>query len=411
MSLTLLKKDPTTTVNVSVTANQQAAVDQVKSFVSAFNDILTFAKDQSAAASKGETNNIGRDALLRGLRNELRGEMNREYATGGTYTYLSQVGLGFDRSGKLTLDEKKFAEATKNGNGEVMKLFAGANGIDGAFTKLQSLVTGYTEAGGLVPDAKTRITAQLQSVADPDLVDGSAAGDSPHGAEQGVHRHRSGDVAPSTSRWRRCPPSAVSTVSSRIASTQMQAYPARAAQAYLQTHVQSRSPLELVVMLYDGLLRFLGDAGAAIDGGDLAGQARRDLQGAGGAVGAAEHVEHGPGRRGRHLARRALHLCERPAARRQHAERSRAARRERAAAAHVARGVGRDRHARSRAGAGRGAPGERVHRRTRWRRPSRPTPPVWMPSSTCSATSKSLSTRQREATSSGDVEALNPLLG
>lgn len=52
----------------------------------------------------------------------------------------------------------------------------------------------------------------------------------------------------------------------------MQAYPARAAQAYLQTHVQSRSPLELVVMLYDGLLRFLGDAGVAIDGGDLAGK-------------------------------------------------------------------------------------------------------------------------------------------
>jgi len=113
----------------------------------------------------GETNNIGRDALLRALRTELRGEMNHEYATGGTYSYLSQVGLGFDRSGKLTLDEKKFAEATKNGTAEVMKLFAGANGVGGAFTKLQSLVTGYTEAGGLVPDAKERITAQLQSVA------------------------------------------------------------------------------------------------------------------------------------------------------------------------------------------------------------------------------------------------------
>ena len=49
----------------------------------------------------------------------------------------------------------------------------------------------------------------------------------------------------------------------------MQAYPARAAQAYLQTHVQSRSPLELVVMLYDGLLRFLGEAGAAIENQSL----------------------------------------------------------------------------------------------------------------------------------------------
>lgn len=50
----------------------------------------------------------------------------------------------------------------------------------------------------------------------------------------------------------------------------MQAYPAaRGAQAYLQTQVQSRSPLELVVMLYDGLLRFLGEAATAIDGGAL----------------------------------------------------------------------------------------------------------------------------------------------
>ena len=54
----------------------------------------------------------------------------------------------------------------------------------------------------------------------------------------------------------------------------MQAYPARAAQTYLQTHVQSRSPLELVVMLYDGLLRFLGDAGNAIESANVAG--RRD---------------------------------------------------------------------------------------------------------------------------------------
>jgi len=38
----------------------------------------------------------------------------------------------------------------------------------------------------------------------------------------------------------------------------------RGAQAYQQTHVQSRSPLELVVMLYDGAIRFLEQAGEAM---------------------------------------------------------------------------------------------------------------------------------------------------
>lgn len=43
---------------------------------------------------------------------------------------------------------------------------------------------------------------------------------------------------------------------------------------YRQTQVQSRTPLELVVMLYDGALTFLHQAREAIERGDIA--ARRD---------------------------------------------------------------------------------------------------------------------------------------
>jgi flagellar protein FliS len=44
---------------------------------------------------------------------------------------------------------------------------------------------------------------------------------------------------------------------------------ARGAEAYRQTHVQSRSPLELIVMLYDGALRFCRETEDAITRGDL----------------------------------------------------------------------------------------------------------------------------------------------
>jgi flagellar protein FliS len=43
----------------------------------------------------------------------------------------------------------------------------------------------------------------------------------------------------------------------------------RAAQAYRRVESESRSPIELVVMLYDGALRFLGEASAAAARGDL----------------------------------------------------------------------------------------------------------------------------------------------
>jgi flagellar protein FliS len=44
---------------------------------------------------------------------------------------------------------------------------------------------------------------------------------------------------------------------------------ARGAQAYYQTHVQSRTPVEVVVMLYDGAIRYLQQASRALAEGDL----------------------------------------------------------------------------------------------------------------------------------------------
>ncbi|MEQ1871211.1 MAG: flagellar export chaperone FliS [Vicinamibacterales bacterium] len=46
-------------------------------------------------------------------------------------------------------------------------------------------------------------------------------------------------------------------------------YANRGINAYRQTEVQSRSSLELVVMLYDGALRFMHDAKRAFDEGDI----------------------------------------------------------------------------------------------------------------------------------------------
>jgi flagellar protein FliS len=62
----------------------------------------------------------------------------------------------------------------------------------------------------------------------------------------------------------------------------MQAAMARGAQVYHQTQVQSQSPLELVVMLYDGGLRFLRQTKDAIARRDLV--AKRDAMSRAGAI-------------------------------------------------------------------------------------------------------------------------------
>jgi flagellar secretion chaperone FliS len=54
----------------------------------------------------------------------------------------------------------------------------------------------------------------------------------------------------------------------------MPAYAARGVNPYLQAEVQSRTPLELVVMLYDGALRFCTEARDAITQKDVARRGR-----------------------------------------------------------------------------------------------------------------------------------------
>ena len=51
-------------------------------------------------------------------------------------------------------------------------------------------------------------------------------------------------------------------------------FAARAARSYRQTETESRTPLELVVMLYDGALRHIATARAAVVDGDVPGGTR-----------------------------------------------------------------------------------------------------------------------------------------
>lgn len=162
VTLTLKKKDPLATVRVDVANNVDAAKTSVKAFVTAFNDLLSFFGDQQTAAAGGKAN-ISRDPLLRGLQTSLRSTLSQQYV-GGTYDYLAAIGLGFNASGRLTLDEKIFDAAIAANPSAVQTLFSSAAGNGGAFGAMDSLIKGYTQAGGLVADARSRITTQSDSL-------------------------------------------------------------------------------------------------------------------------------------------------------------------------------------------------------------------------------------------------------
>jgi flagellar hook-associated protein 2 len=173
VTLSLFKKDPAATVVVDVALDASRLKDRVKAFITQYNDLVKFATDQTAAAARGDQTSIGRDPLLRQLRDQLRHAFPTDYATGGELSTLAQAGISLTRTGQLELDEAAFAEATKDGMADLEALFVGGGGVTGVFASLDPLLDTYTQSDGLLPGARkqltdqaTRLTEQIASMQD-----------------------------------------------------------------------------------------------------------------------------------------------------------------------------------------------------------------------------------------------------
>jgi flagellar hook-associated protein 2 len=121
---------------------------------------MSFMDEQAAAARQGKTDNLGRDGMVRGLRDTLRQMVGGKYSTGSAFSYASEVGLMFERTGKLSLDSTRLSDTAGDKLSDLLKLFRGSDGNGGVFGTMKTAVEQYTKAGGLVPSAQDRLTAQ-----------------------------------------------------------------------------------------------------------------------------------------------------------------------------------------------------------------------------------------------------------
>jgi flagellar hook-associated protein 2 len=158
LTLTLLQQDAGHPMVVTVGRDDSALADRVDTFVSAYNDLVKFATDQGTAAGNGTTGTLGRDTLLRSLRNQLRDTLAGAHGS-AAFTHLSEIGVGFNRTGQLTFDRTAFSAALQQNPAAVQSLFTDAG--TGAFSSIRSLASSYIQSGGFVPDARSRVSDEI----------------------------------------------------------------------------------------------------------------------------------------------------------------------------------------------------------------------------------------------------------
>lgn len=119
------------TSTVAVTGDSTAIKGSVEKFIQSYNAINKIVNDQFAL--NPDTKHQGAlagDASLRGVISRLRREISAPGGTSAGLTFLSNVGIKFEKDGSLTLDDSKLTKALDTDPTAVSNLFTLAqNGI------------------------------------------------------------------------------------------------------------------------------------------------------------------------------------------------------------------------------------------------------------------------------------------
>ncbi len=153
LTLDLFKEGP---ASVTVSEDDSSLMTKINSLVTSFNSFDDFTKQQTT----GSSNVLQGDPLLRGANRELRSLLISAHPNSGTFQYLSQIGIGLDRNGKLQINDAMLSDALANHRDDVKTLLTG---ISGLAAQVSNAINGYTRSGGSIDGAESRLQSTISS--------------------------------------------------------------------------------------------------------------------------------------------------------------------------------------------------------------------------------------------------------
>ncbi len=136
-------------VNITVTNDVDTIEEKIEDFVTKFNDVYTYIKNNSYSGESGRgifTGNSTASSLLTTLRTLVTSEV--EGIPDGNLSYLSDIGISFDSSSGLSIsDSSKLEDAILNKVDQVADLFNSTNGIA---TQMYDMIDDYIGADGTI---------------------------------------------------------------------------------------------------------------------------------------------------------------------------------------------------------------------------------------------------------------------
>ncbi|HFD80019.1 MAG TPA: flagellar cap protein [Gammaproteobacteria bacterium] len=143
---------------LTISRDIDAVKESVQSFVDSFNELRTTMKDMYGTDS-------ALDATLRTVESQVRSVFNTPpsgLTTG--FSYLTEVGVSFQRDGSLSLDQSDLEKAITSDFAGFAELFA--NDDQGYLFRLDGVVDRFIQLDGLIDNREDSINSNVRSIED-----------------------------------------------------------------------------------------------------------------------------------------------------------------------------------------------------------------------------------------------------
>lgn len=164
-----LKAESAAGVSVTVSRSTVPGRTKIENFVKAYNNFVDFvAEYQGYSEETGTAGRLLGDSTTNLIRNRLRQSLSVSFSADEGYQHLSELGISFQKNGKLVIDSVKLGDALSNRINDVINFFTrgddGGNGF--AQTLSEQLDSMLSTNGGILAARTSGIEKSISKLQD-----------------------------------------------------------------------------------------------------------------------------------------------------------------------------------------------------------------------------------------------------
>jgi flagellar hook-associated protein 2 len=168
VTLTLTKTTGTSAVSVNVTRDHGAVKDNIKKFVAAYNDIVTFVNKETVYDATTKTGALlYNESTVKGFVSQLRQALSAPIAGLTIYRSTGEVGFKTNRDGTITLEDAKLDSVLSTNYNAVKSLFINQTTVAGVAQQVNLAIDAIDDVvSGSLTSRKSSLTKQINGLED-----------------------------------------------------------------------------------------------------------------------------------------------------------------------------------------------------------------------------------------------------